>query len=219
MQLTLTKNTDVAGNGKDPTRQQLRLVEDDPPEHPSVLQTQTLEQRLPIGQPVAHILEPDRYIGVLYAYFKKRVGVFRDGYKDSYLPKNLLPWSSTDVLGGKAERLHDELAVLEMERDKLQQGPIAPNGCWIECNRCWKRKFRQAIYKSDRAIFDSKRGRGKVKRQYIDVENGPKHQEAKRAIANRNRLKQIHKRIAAIEKTLNAIDSNSPITQTGQQAN
>lgn len=212
MQLTLNDaldtQTDLAGNGKDPSRRQLRLLETCSPQpQPPAPQERPLEDRLPLGQAVAHILEPDRYIGVLYAYFKQRVGVFHNGYKDSYLPKNLLPWSPpAEGLAEKLGRLQDELAVLQIERDKLQPGPIAPDHCWIECNRCWKRQFRQAFYKSNRAIFDSKRGQGKVKRQYIGKENGSEHQAAKVAIANRNRLKQILKRMATIRKELEAID-------------
>ena len=112
-----------------------------------------------------------------------------------------------DVLG---DELIDRLARLETERNQIRStGPVAICGVWIEYGKVAKRKFRQAYYRSTKAIFPAKRQSsfaksesGLVKRSYIGEENSKEVKAAGEAIARRNRLMAIAKEIKQIEEKL-----------------
>lgn len=89
--------------------------------------------------------------------------------------------------------VHDAMAALELERNQLRaEGAIAPEHCWIETGKVKGREFRQAWWRSEQAMFESKRSRGKkVKSCYIGEEGSPEHQEAKQQKYRRDRLKVI----------------------------
>jgi hypothetical protein len=91
--------------------------------------------------------------------------------------------------------IHDAIARLELERDRLKALPVAPRGCWIETGKVTGREFRQAWWRSRKAIFESKGSRGNVKTCYIGEEGSPEHQEAKRAKERRERLKDIDRQL------------------------
>jgi hypothetical protein len=100
----------------------------------------------------------------------------------------------------KAEALHDEMARLEQERDRLKaEGSIALPGCWIETGVVKGRQFRQAWWRSQQAMFPSKRVSGEmVKTCYIGEEGGAEHQEAIAARERRNRLKWVDRRLSKL---------------------
>jgi len=106
--------------------------------------------------------------------------------------------------------LYDRLARLESERNQIRStGPVAICGVWIEYGKVAKRKFRQAYYRSTKAIFPAKRQSsfaksesGLVKRSYIGEENSKEVKAAGEAIARRNRLMAIAKEIKQIEEKL-----------------
>jgi hypothetical protein len=107
-------------------------------------------------------------------------------------------------------QIHDRLAELESRRAAiLAIGPVAQTGIWIEYGKVSKRKFRQAYYRSNKAIFPSKRQdsfakseSGLVKRCYIGEENSKEVKAAGEAIARRNELEKISKEIKLIESKL-----------------
>ncbi|WP_071880373.1 hypothetical protein [Synechococcus sp. PCC 7502] len=106
--------------------------------------------------------------------------------------------------------LYDRLADLQSKADFIRAtGPVAQSGVWIEYGKVSKRKFRQAYYRSNKAIFPAKRQSslaqsesGLVKRQYIGEENSKEVKRAGEAIARRNELERIGKEIKLIEKSL-----------------
>ena len=106
--------------------------------------------------------------------------------------------------------LHDRLAELERERDLIRAiGPVALPKVWIEYGKVAKRKFRQAYYRSDTAIFPAKRQSsesGLVKRSYLGEENSKEVKAAGESIARRNRLDSIAREIKQIEKKLEEVD-------------
>lgn len=107
-------------------------------------------------------------------------------------------------------QLYDRLAQLESRRAAiLATGSIAQSGIWIEYGKVSKRKFRQAYYRSNKAIFPTKRQSsfaksesGLVKRCYIGEENSKEVKAAGEAIARRNELEKISKEIKLIESKL-----------------
>lgn len=96
--------------------------------------------------------------------------------------------------------VHDAMAALELERDQLRaEGAIAPEHCWIETGKVKGREFRQAWWRSEQAMFESKRSRGKkVKSCYIGEEGSSEHQEAKRQKYRRDRLKVIDRHLEVL---------------------
>ncbi|MBD2079286.1 hypothetical protein [Leptolyngbya sp. FACHB-17] len=113
---------------------------------------------------------------------------------DQFLP---LERARVRVRNNQTDIIHDAIARLEIERDRLKaEGTIAPEHCWIETGKVKGRKFRQAWWRSEQAMFESKRSRGKkVKSYYIGEEGSPKHQEAKRQKYRRDRLKEIDRHL------------------------
>jgi len=109
-----------------------------------------------------------------------------------------------------ADDLYDQLVSLENEKYKIKsEGVIALVGTWIEYGKISKRKFRQAYYRSRKAIFPAKSrsgliksDSGLVKRLYIGEENSKEVQRAGLAIARRNRLEIIEIELKQIEKKL-----------------
>jgi hypothetical protein len=113
----------------------------------------------------------------------------------------------------RAESLHDQLAALERERDRIRaEGAIAPNGCWIEIAPCYQRNVRQVFYRSRKAIFEPARKKAvdsgaKVKRRYIGMVGSAEEKEAHAAIERRNRLNVVLVQIEKLEETID--ESNS----------
>jgi hypothetical protein len=96
----------------------------------------------------------------------------------------------------RASALHDQMARWEQERDRLRaEGTVALSGCWIETGAVKGRQFRQAWWRSQEAMFESKRSRGKVKSCYIGAEGSLEHEEAKRQKYRRDRLREIDRRL------------------------
>ncbi|MBD1845846.1 hypothetical protein H6F89_21040 [Cyanobacteria bacterium FACHB-63] len=92
---------------------------------------------------------------------------------------------------------------MEIERDRLRaEGTIAPEHCWIETGKVKDRKFRQAWWRSEQAMFDSKRSRGKVKSCYIGKEDRSEHQEAKRQKYRRGSFTPRSVRLKKIDRQL-----------------
>lgn len=104
--------------------------------------------------------------------------------------------------------VQQQLLQLEQERNLIfQEGPIAAKGTWIETCQVSNRKgWRQAMWKSSKPIFRSRRRQGNsealCKTQYIGKAGSPQHQEALAAISRRKQLAQIHKQIKLL--SLNA---------------
>lgn len=106
--------------------------------------------------------------------------------------------------------LYSRLVELESKRDAIRaSGRVAISGIWIEYGKVSKRKFRQAYYRSQSAIFAAKRqsnlensGCEMVKRQYIGEENSEEVKAAAAAIDRRNELEKIDKEIKLIERKL-----------------
>jgi hypothetical protein len=101
--------------------------------------------------------------------------------------------------------LRDEITQLEKERIAiLAEGPVAPEGVWIEYGKVPKRKFIQAYYRANKPIFPPK-GRtnstsGLSSRKYIGKKDSEKDLEAQRAIARRNRLQAIDRKIKLLRE-------------------
>jgi len=113
-------------------------------------------------------------------------------------PDRILPLerARVRVRNNQADIIQDGIARLEIERDRLKaEGTIAPEHCWIETGKVTGREFRQAWWRSEQAMFDSKRSRGKVKSCYIGEEGSPEHQGAKREKYRRDRLKEIDRHL------------------------
>lgn len=105
----------------------------------------------------------------------------------------------------QAEITHDAIARLELEKQQLlSEGSAAPDGCWIETGRVKGKEFRQAWWRSTKAMFTAKRSRGNVealvKTQYIGKEGSEEHKAAIAARQRRERLKQIEKQIEILSK-------------------
>ncbi|KAM3112757.1 hypothetical protein [Phormidesmis sp. 146-33] len=141
------------------------------------------------------LAQNDRYLRVRYV----EAGQMRE----SDVPRQrLLSLKETivKVEVNKAEAFHDEMARLEQERDRLKaEGTIALPGCWIETGVVKGRQFRQAWWRSGKAMFPSKRVPGEmVKTCYIGEEGGMEHQEAIAARKRRNRLKWVDRRLSKL---------------------
>jgi hypothetical protein len=97
----------------------------------------------------------------------------------------------------RASALHDQMARWEQERDRLRaEGAIAPEHCWIETGAIKGRQFRQAWWRSQQAMFESKRIPGEmVKTCYIGEEGGVEHEEAISARERQDRLKWVDRRL------------------------
>ena len=93
--------------------------------------------------------------------------------------------------------LHDQIAQLERERDRLRlSGEVASHGCWIETGLVKGRQFRQAWWRSQKPMFPSKRSPVElVKTCYIGQEGGADHKAAITSKERRNRLKWIEQLI------------------------
>lgn len=104
----------------------------------------------------------------------------------------------------RAEALHDEISRLEQERDRLRAaGTVAPPGCWIETGVVDGRQFRQAWWRSKKAMFPSKRIPGEmVKTCYIGEDGGVEHKEAIAARDRRNRLKWVDRRLQKLMESV-----------------
>jgi hypothetical protein len=140
------------------------------------------------------------------AIAKNDSGYFRVRYlesgqlREADVPKQrILPLEQVRVIvrgDDQAEVIHDAIAWLEQERDRLKAEKVALEGCWIETGKVKGRQFRQAWWRSYEPMFESKRSRGqKVKTCYIGEEGSPEHQEAKRAKYRRDRLKEIDRQL------------------------
>lgn len=97
-------------------------------------------------------------------------------------------------------RLEDELARLELERDRLLvEGPISSKGAWIEKYTA-KRKRKKSPPKV--YIYYRLRQREGIKHQSLGKPGSPKYNVAREAIARRNALERIERRIKIVEKQL-----------------
>ncbi|MBW4441175.1 MAG: hypothetical protein KME10_08080 [Plectolyngbya sp. WJT66-NPBG17] len=132
-------------------------------------------------------------------YFRVRYLEAGELHQTDVSPDQILPLerARVRVKNDQVDVIHDAIARLEIERDRLKnEGTIAPSHCWIETGSVKDRNFRQAWWRSEQAIFESKRSRGKkVKSCYIGEEGSPEHQEAKRAKYRRERLKEIDRHL------------------------
>jgi hypothetical protein len=82
-----------------------------------------------------------------------------------------------------------------------REGPIAPDGCWIETGKIKGKEFRQAWYRSRSPCFPPIRGSTQVKSRYLGVAGGDKHREAKKAIERREKIRKLKKQIKTCEVT------------------
>jgi hypothetical protein len=82
-----------------------------------------------------------------------------------------------------------------------KEGPIAPDGCWIETGKIKGKEFRQAWYRSRSPCFPPIRGSTQVKSRYLGVAGGDKHREAKKAIERREKIRKLKKQIKTCEVT------------------
>jgi len=100
--------------------------------------------------------------------------------------------------------LEQEIARLQKERTAiLTEGPIAPEGVWIEYGRVPKRKFIQAYYRADKPIFyTNSTSSGLSSRKYIGKKDSEKDLSAQRAIARRNRLQELDRKIKLLKEKL-----------------
>jgi hypothetical protein len=72
-----------------------------------------------------------------------------------------------------------------------REGPIAPDGCWIETGKVSGKAFRQAWYRSRSPCFaPARKGDLPKKTQYLGAVGGDRHKEAVKAIERRNKLKK-----------------------------
>lgn len=117
-------------------------------------------------------------------------------------PKLHLAPPKDDVLGDKTPKQKSRAAkpVDPLEREKLMEEKcrllsqkIAPDNCWVETGQATK-TFRQCWYRSKHPIFDGK------KTHYLGREDSPAAREARDAIAHRNRLRIIKKKLSLLEK-------------------
>ena len=141
------------------------------------------------------------WMGVAIAqnFFYQRVRYLEMGQvREGDIPRQrLLPLEQT-VITVRVDPvvLHDQIAQLERERDRLRLGDVAPQGCWIETGAIKGRQFRQAWWRSQKPMFPSKRCPSElVKTCYIGEEGGPDHKVAIVARERRNRLKWIEQLI------------------------
>lgn len=81
---------------------------------------------------------------------------------------------------------------LEEELRRLEKGPVAPDGAWIEVGSVYGRDWRQVYWRSETRCFPGKNG-GMVKRKYIGQEGSPRHKQALEAVANRERISRIRR--------------------------
>lgn len=86
-----------------------------------------------------------------------------------------------------------ELQKLLEERSLLLSQKIAPDNCWVETGQATK-TFRQCWYRSKHPIFDNRKSR------YIGREDSPAAREARQAIARRNRLRIIEKKLRLLHE-------------------
>jgi hypothetical protein len=96
----------------------------------------------------------------------------------------------------EADLLRAEIAAIKAE------GTLAPDNCWVD----WKPQsggFKQVVWRSRTAIFTAIRGGGLVKSSYIGKEGSPEHSFALSAIARRNQVQKLEKRLRKLEKNAN----------------
>jgi hypothetical protein len=96
----------------------------------------------------------------------------------------------------EADWLRAEIAAIKAE------GTLAPDNCWVD----WKPQlggFKQVVWRSQSAIFTAIRGGGLVKSSYIGKEGSPEHSFALSAIARRNQVQKLEKRLRKLEKNAN----------------
>jgi hypothetical protein len=96
------------------------------------------------------------------------------------------------ILGDKSAINPLESQKLQEERSHLLSQKIAPDNCWVETGQATK-TFRQCWWRSTEPIFDGKKSR------YIGRDDSPAAKEARAAIARRNRLRVIEKRLRATQ--------------------
>ena len=83
----------------------------------------------------------------------------------------------------------DQKKVLLEERSRLEGVHIAPDNCWIETGKVTGKDFVKCWYRSDHPIFDGHRSR------YLGRDDSAAAREAREAIARRNRLRAIDKKL------------------------
>jgi hypothetical protein len=75
-----------------------------------------------------------------------------------------------------------------------REGPIAPDGVWIETGKVSGRAFRQAWYRSRSPCFaPARKGDLPKKTQYLGQVGSDRHKEAVKAIERRNKIKKLRK--------------------------
>lgn len=75
-----------------------------------------------------------------------------------------------------------------------REGPIAPDGIWIETGKVSGKAFRQAWYRSRSPCFaPARKGDLPKKTQYLGAVGGDRHKEAVKAIERRNKIKKLKK--------------------------
>lgn len=97
-------------------------------------------------------------------------------------------------------RLEDELARLEVEHDHIPiEGPVAAKGAYIE-RYTVRRKRKKSVAKLY-TYYRLRQVEG-TKHQSLGKAGSPKYNAAKKAIARRNKLERIKRRIKLVEKQL-----------------
>lgn len=77
-----------------------------------------------------------------------------------------------------------------------REGPIAPDGVWIETGKVSGKAFRQAWYRSRSPCFTpARKGDALKKSQYLGAVGGDRHKEAVKAIERRNKIKKLKKQV------------------------
>jgi hypothetical protein len=91
------------------------------------------------------------------------------------------------------------IAYFESEISRIErEGYVPPLGCWIEEYTASSGSSRHVRYNSRAPSFVGKRSGGKVRKSGIGKANSPEHQQAKEAIARRNRIQALRRQIKVL---------------------
>lgn len=91
------------------------------------------------------------------------------------------------------------ITYLECEITQIEaEGCVAPVGCWIEEYTAFDGVSRHVRYNSRAPMFLGKRSGGMVRKSAIGKANSPEHQQAKNAIARRNRIQALRRQISLL---------------------
>jgi len=94
----------------------------------------------------------------------------------------------------REQNADDAIAFIEQRITLIRSaGEIAPDGCWLEVSKCFKRVGTQVFYRASQPIFNGKRTR------YVGMRESVKHGVAVDAIARRDELKSLRKQMEILK--------------------